>query len=305
MVDNKPGEHSQNTGLQSNNPPLPPRRFSLPQHSISNNFPNEEVQYVDIKLPPFWNADPEAWFFSIEASFLMRRVSKKSKYLSLLASLPQEIVSRVRDVLPRVPTDQSYEDLKNAILGRLTPTNEERLEKLLFGCEMGDLKPSDYYRKLEQVASQCPDVNANLVYKLWERRIPPPLQQAVIPLDDREISERLRVADRVFQAGRGSSICPVDSQTCAVSASNSEVEALKKRIGELESLVSKLSFQGRGRSRSGGRNSGGRFPRNRSQTPGSSVCWYHRKFGVNATRCTQPCTFKPPPGPNNSGHSKN
>ena len=75
----------------------------------------------------------------------------------------------------------------------------------------------------------------------------------MIPLDDRDISERLRVADRVFQAGRGSSICPLESQSVAAISSNSEVEALKKRIGELESLISKMSFHGRSRSRSGSR----------------------------------------------------
>ena len=241
----------------------------------------------------------------IEAAFSLRRVSEKTKYLNLLTSLPHEVVRNIRDVLPKVPTDKSYKALKAQILGRLTPSNEERINSLLFGCEMGDQKPSDFYRRLVQVAGESAELNLSLVYKLWCRRLPVAVRHAMIPLEDKDLALRLEMADKIFEATRAVSVCPVEPGACALPQPDthwvSKMDALSKEVGELRSLISGMTVKGRERSKSRGRENKSHFRRTRSRSKSAvqenSICWYHAKFGDKATRCLLPCTYKSPAFP--------
>ena len=283
------------SGSSSGQPPNVPTY--VPTSMLSSQV---EITGVEVRLPPFWTDDPETWFVMVEAAFSLRRVSNKTKYLNLLTSLPHEVVRSVRDVLPKEPTEDSYENVKKQILGRLTPSNEERINSLLFGCEMGDQKPSDFYRRLVQVAGESAEFNINLLYKLWMRRLPVAVRQAMIPLEDRELSLRLEMADKIFEATRTVSLCPVEPGACALPPHDtpwvSRMDALSKEVGELRSLLSKMTVNGRARSKSRGRKNDSQFRRTRSRSKpavhDSSICWYHAKFGDKATRCLLPCAYK-------------
>lgn len=288
---------------------VPPRAPTYVPTSLL--APDVEISNVEVRLPPFWSDDPETWFVMVEAAFSLRRVSNKTKYLNLLTSLPHEVVRNVRDVLPKVPTDTSYNTLKTHILERLTPSNDERIDSLFYGCEMGDQKPSEFYRRLVQVAGESTELNINLVYKLWCRRLPVAVRHAIIPLEDRELSLRLEMADKIFEATRTASVCPVESGACALPRPDtqwvSRMDALSKEVGELRSLISEMTVNGRARSKSRGRNNNSQFRRTRSRSKpailDSSICWYHAKYGDKATRCLLPCTYKSAAWP--SGFPKN
>jgi len=79
------------------------------------------------------------------------------------------------------------------------------------------------------------------------------------------------------------------------------VDALVKIVQALAAQVAALSKPsgGRGGSRSrshsrsrAGSRSAGSSNNNNNGNGDDGVCWYHRKFGADATKCTKPCNFK-------------
>ena len=81
------------------------------------------VSVVNLKVPPFWPADPELWFAQVEAQFSCRCItSQRSKFDHVVASLSPSYVAEVRDLLLRLPADNPYTGLKE----QLTALSEQR-----------------------------------------------------------------------------------------------------------------------------------------------------------------------------------
>lgn len=59
---------------------------------------------INIKVPPFWRANPRIWFCQIEAQFANSRVSSDStKYNTVVASLEGIILAQVSDIILNPP----------------------------------------------------------------------------------------------------------------------------------------------------------------------------------------------------------
>ena len=77
-----------------------------------------------------------------------------------------------------------------------------------------------------------------------------------------------------------------------VSVDNSEVKRLHDEVSRLADLVASLSRAHHSRRRTPSRT---RPPANTpppSQPPQDALCWYHAKFGANAQKCREPCSWE-------------
>jgi hypothetical protein len=53
-----------------------------------------------VKLPPFWTANPRAWFTSAEGAFRLRNIpNKDSWFFNCLHALPEATVSLIADLV--------------------------------------------------------------------------------------------------------------------------------------------------------------------------------------------------------------
>ena len=87
---------------------------------------------ASVKMPPFWQAAPEAWFGVAEAQFELRHVvDEKTRYYHVLAALPEVTVRAIADLVGGpVPAD-AYSLVKRRLLATHALTEFQWLEKLL------------------------------------------------------------------------------------------------------------------------------------------------------------------------------
>ncbi|CAN7997550.1 unnamed protein product, partial [Ixodes hexagonus] len=110
------------------------------------------VSDVDLRLPPFWTADPELWFIQVGSQFVARRITSDiTKYHHVVSSLPPATACEIRDVLLAPPDEDAYKTLKQTLIRRVTPSETQRLQQLLREAELGDRKPSQLLRHMQQL----------------------------------------------------------------------------------------------------------------------------------------------------------
>ena len=270
---------------------------------------NMRIAHVSLKLPPFWTADPLVWFAQIESQFATRGItSQRTKYEYVVASLSQDIAMEVRDILISPPAVQPFSTLKEKLLLRTTVSEQRRLQTLLTTMELGDRTPSQLLREMQRLLGESvQQIDQALIRELFLQRLPASIRMILastgpdISLDAQatladkmmEVSPALHQVHAVEQGQRRSERPeqqPEQSLKSDMRDLKWQMEELTQKVDQLmnsrsrpESRSSNPAPRQRQRSQSGNRPEGTRYPfRN-------DTCYYHFKFGDQATRCEGPC----------------
>ena len=98
------------------------------------------VAAVSIKLPPFCPADPEVWFFQVDAQFTTRGITaQKTKFDNVVSSLS---AVEVRDLLLKHPEEFPYDTLRAEFI-KWTAASKQRNATT---CQLGDCKLTQLLR---------------------------------------------------------------------------------------------------------------------------------------------------------------
>ena len=148
----------------------------------NNNNENNNEENVNavttLKIPPFWTNLPAAWFVHVESLFGTRNVAReRTRFDHVVASLPQEVIVTVFDIIQdlmnsfttNAPNPTPYTTLKAALVERHSLSESQRIETLLSGVEIGDRKPSEFFRFLKSTAGSSTLVTEDLIKSLWMR----------------------------------------------------------------------------------------------------------------------------------------
>jgi len=214
---------------------------------------------VPVKLPEFWQDDPETWFERAEAQFRRGGVHDgRTKADFLLLALPAPLIRSVRDILrdPRADDTTVYHRLKERLLRRFAPSKWQQVNQLLDHPGIGDLRPSQLLDNM--LALLPPGEPPGLLFQgLFLRRLSAEVRDYLAAGEYSSVRDMAAVADKMWDARQ--------------EVGSGSIHAVGGHKG------------GRRRSPSG---------RRRDYTPGpDGLCYYHAKYAVRAHKCRPPCSW--------------
>lgn len=268
---------------------------------------HQELAATSIKLPNFWTACPLAWFAQAEAQFNTKNIRLDiTKFEYVITSLPQEVILSVLDIIQNPPQQNAYSVLKQALIDRHSISEERRLEELLSEAELGDRKPSEFYRYLELLAGTSATVGSELLRKLWLRKLPQTINIALVASGKQDKQELIDIADKIWNVSHVQQISSttyknndnMEDFIKAFTTMSTKYDMLQNEIISFKNIIQNLNLNDRGRSTSRDsynrrNNNNNKRSRSRSQRQFNEkgpLCWYHFNFGEKALKCITPCT---------------
>ena len=243
------------------------------------------------RAPPFCNHDPSMWFSLVECSFKASTVTKSlTKFLHCTSLIPADVLTQVSDIVSvAAESDSPYEELKTAILSRLQSSKTARFQELLSKEELGNEKPTDLLRRMKKLLGNGYQTFDNsLFHHLFYQRLPSTIQKNLFSVKSKLSLEELAELADEFMA-----TVPTEHNISTMN-STTEVDELKNLVSKLTLQINYLESQLSQRPRRRRSTSRRRI---RSKSP-HDICFYHKRFGVNARKCTKPCSFTSRPKAN-------
>ncbi|XP_065356419.1 uncharacterized protein LOC135950819 [Calliphora vicina] len=283
----------------SNNSIYSPLSCSSPNNHLrvmeNSNMNNQVFNYPivndNVKLPPFWISCPQAWFIQTEIQFNIKQITDDTtKYQHVIIALPQEVIIKILDVLQKPPTLNKYEFLKNTLCERFSLSEEKRLEQLFSDKQIGDRRPSEFYRDMSNVAGSVSLIGNDLLYKLWLRKLPKELQVHLTSSNLENLDDKIKLADKIWDVLSKNQIYSINSN-CNNQDIIQQFSTITSQICQnLDKLSLEVSELRSSRQRNMSYPNYRRKSRSRSRQK-FEKCWYHFKFGSNAHKCIPPCNF--------------
>ena len=251
--------------------------------------PVHTMAAVSIKLPPFWPTDPDVWFAQVEAQFTTRGVTaQKTRFDYVISSLSPAFAMEVRDLLLQPPAENPYDALKAALIKRTAASEQRKLQQLISGEELGDRKPTQLLRRMQQLLGDKLGTFAesnSFLRELFLQRLPPNVRMVLASADtSTDISKLADMADKVMEVA-----APTVSAITNTRTDTADVKQLREEVARLADLVASVMTPSHRRSTSRPRRPQSPAPRNPpSEDP---LCWYHAKYGEAARKCKDPCSW--------------
>ncbi|XP_070152059.1 uncharacterized protein [Polyergus mexicanus] len=244
---------------------------------------NEEnaVNKLAIKIPPFWNDEPELWFAQLEGQFILSGITQDTtKYSYVLFQIDSRQIKEVKDIITHPPDANKYEAIKRALIQRLSVSQEQRTRQLLELEEIGDRKPSQFLRHLRTLAAN--NVPDSLLRTLWLGGLPNQMQMILATRAEDCLNDVAEQADRIHEM---SSRAVVAATTAPKESLETQIQALAKRVATLSTHLTRSRSRDRRHDRKRSQS------RNQRKDYDKRHCFYHNRFGDKAKKCTQPCTY--------------
>ncbi|XP_067205350.1 uncharacterized protein [Linepithema humile] len=256
---------------------------------MSQDNDGAQISQVAVRVPPFWPEEPELWFAQLEGQFLLGGIMQDAtKYAYAISQIDTKHAREIKDVITSPPANGKYETVKNALIQRLSISQEQRIRQLLEREEMGDRKPAQFLRHLKTLAgATVPD---QLLKTLWMGRLPAQLQAILAARIDDQLEDIAEQADRIHEVTCRAIVAvttPTSNKEDEQETLGKQVQKLTKQLAALNTRLSRQEQQTRhARKQSRSRT------RKRDEDEDKSMCYYHRRFGDQAKKCTTPCTYK-------------
>lgn len=250
---------------------------------------NPQVDKVAVKPPPFWRNNPIIWFAQLEAQFVIANITQdETKFFYVISAVDGEILKCAQSLILKPPADNKYATIKQLLIDNYSESESSKVRTLLQGIELGDLRPSQLLLRMRDLASN--HISDDVYKSLWLSRLPTEMQ-SILAASNENLDNLAKIADKIAE------VVPSSSNTFIHAAQNNssleqQVALLTQQVNELSNIVRE----------SRPRHKTPRFNNYRSKSRKSQdrdsqlsgVCFYHKRFGAKARKCTKPCNYTVP-----------
>jgi hypothetical protein len=256
---------------------------------------SDAIAFLPQKMAEWRNCIP-GFIQYLEAGFAASKVTDQKTMVSKtqLAVTPA-IADEVMDLFQNLPTDKPFDELKQRLLARFTPTPEAKFKQLLFSSELGDLAPSALYRKMK-------GLNANFLADdalttLWKDKLPQTIQLHLTAQASATLEEKLKMADSLHVLAQEKQ--QINEIATGTEDMAKQMEIMQRRIKQLE-MGNKNSYQSQNRDYSNNHQKPANKPwfKNKNKKPpvqNQNWCYYHNVYGAKAYKCAAPCSYQAQP----------
>ena len=157
------------------------------------------VAATSIKLPAFWPSDPQLWFAQVQTQFSTREITnQKTMFDYVIASLSPEVAAEIHDLHP--PAETPYDVLKEQLVKRTAASEQKHLQQLFSSKELGDRKPMQLLRRLQQLAGDTPGADGAFLRKLFLQQLPANVRMVLASTrGDMLIDEIAQLANKIIE----------------------------------------------------------------------------------------------------------
>lgn len=267
--------------------------------------PSDLAALHQLRLPKFWSSDPQVWFAQVESQFITSKViSQAQKFHHVVAALPPETAMEIRDIILDPPAISPYDVLKAELVKRTSESEQRRLQQLISSEELGDRKPSQLLRRLQQLlGAKAPTFDTAVLRELFLQRLPVNVRMILASASGLVLPELAQLADAVMDVSTPTSTqvavlqdqrphlseaAPCDTP-CTLEDIRAEFHREMQNLSVRISAIATRSTSPHKRRLSTRPRRGSPAP-TRAKPPETRLCWYHRTFGEDARNCVFPCS---------------
>ncbi|XP_060810826.1 uncharacterized protein LOC132904439 [Amyelois transitella] len=274
-----------------------------PDPAHVHNQPEIANISLALRIPPFWRDRPRLWFYSFEAATHEQRKGEQKMAQMVIARLEKQDIEQISDLLYNPPETNPYQAIKERLITAYEESDSRQFQKLLSEMELGDQKPTHLLRRMRDLArDRIPDATLRL---MWTNHLPAHIRSVLAVSESfsskTALEELALLADKMMEQHREISAVytTTSSQSSSQTQSSSQpsdtqflINELRKLSVEIAELKSRPPYNNNNyrRNRSQSRNRNYSRPNSRDNSP-SPYCFYHRRFGAQARKCTSPCSY--------------
>ncbi|KAJ8724175.1 hypothetical protein PYW07_008155 [Mythimna separata] len=274
------------------------------------------------RIPPLWRNRIKLWFLQFEAIVSAGKLSDKELSELLIRQLDLQDLDEIQDIMFDTKTateNNRYATMKTRLIQTYDESDHTKLERLLSTVELGDLKPSQLLRRMQNLAGN--NIAENTLRVIWTKHLPPSVR-AILAVSETiakktELNELAIMADKMLEQlhhqisavhnipSPATLSTPTEPKNHENALLHAKIDMLAKEIAEIKTHHSHYGRQRgrnwrgapRHRSRSAYRSPHGNRQsdsnnQHRTEYIDNSICYFHRKFGGQARKCTRPCTYE-------------
>ncbi|KAF8791603.1 hypothetical protein HNY73_006444 [Argiope bruennichi] len=166
----------------------------------------------------------------------------KTKYNYVVAHLPPEIATIVRDVIIQPDSTDPYSDLKTKVIEPCSESKTQEIRRLLAGESLGDRKPSELLRIMKRRA-ESHNIDDSLLFELFNQAMPVLVQTILVSISPITSYKAADVANRILDIN-STSISTISSgsecNSSPVKERKSDMDLLRNEIKKLRKEVANL-----------------------------------------------------------------